>query len=73
MKAKDSTIHEPMDGRGPRLVFLNGQEIQKCFYADTKKGVAKVYRTPFQLDKHKKRLLSDTLHGDVRLEIKNEG
>ena len=63
-----SHIHTPEDGRGKRTVFVNGKLINHCFFADTKKGVAKVYLHPFVLDKYRKRCLSRTLRGTVTVE-----
>ena len=51
-----------------KMVFLNGKPTEACFYADTKRGIAKVYRMPLRLDKHRKRPLAKTLHGVVTVE-----
>ncbi len=63
-------IHTPDDGRKYRNVFVNGQQVTQCFYADTKRGIAKCYREPLKVDKYGKRALSKTLRGNVVVEIK---
>lgn len=60
-------IHTPEDGRGGRHVFVNGKLLKYCFYADTKRGVARAYRYPYRLHKHRKRALSRTLRGSVEV------
>jgi hypothetical protein len=61
-------IHTPEDGRGLRKVFVNGREVPGCFYADDKVGLARRYRYPLRLDRWKKRVLSRTVRGAVRVE-----
>lgn len=59
-------IHTPDDGRGyARDVFVNGRKVEGVFYADTRRGIARAYRQPLQLDRWKKRALSYTIRGDV--------
>ena len=58
------------DFRGQRDVFVNGKKVEACFYANTKKGVVKAYRKPYKIDKHRKRALPYTLHGDVEVRFK---
>ncbi len=36
-------IHKVHDGRGLRTVFCDGEQIHRCIYADTKRGVVKFY------------------------------
>lgn len=60
-------IHTPGDGRGIRKVMVNGKEVEKCFYADTKRGIADCYRSPFKVDKWRKRLLSKRYRGKVEV------
>jgi hypothetical protein len=40
---KDEHIHRVGDGRGERTVFLDGEKIYRCIYADTKRGTVKFY------------------------------
>ncbi len=63
-------IHTPDDGRPYRNVYLNGKQITGCFYADTRRGIAKCYREPLKVDKYGKRALSKTLRGNVVVELK---
>lgn len=64
-------IHTPDDGRGPRDVFLNGKLIKHVFFADTKRGIVRIYKHPLRLDKWRKRVLSETMRGvvDVRAKV----
>jgi hypothetical protein len=58
-------IHTPDDGRGNRDVFLNGRLMKQCFYVDERNGIVRYHPEPLKLDKHKKRVLSRTVRGDV--------
>jgi len=64
-------IHVPGDGRGRRIVFVNGRQIPDVFYADTQKGIADQYRRDkwgeVRLHKHGKRPLSKRLKGRVEV------
>lgn len=62
--------HRVGDGRGDRIVRLNGRQIQQVVFADTKKGKVVVFRSPLRLDKHKKRVLTRTLYGVVDVMLK---
>lgn len=46
-------------------MFVDGKEVQKCFYADTRRGIADCFRVPLKPDKWKKRALSYRLRGAV--------
>ncbi|MBK5203856.1 MAG: hypothetical protein JJD98_00155 [Polaromonas sp.] len=61
-------IYTPDSYPRGRLVFVNEKEVKACFYADTTRGIARCYLQPFRPDKHKKRILSKTLRGAVRVE-----
>jgi len=65
-------IHTPDDGRGVRDVFVDGKILDRCFFADTKKGVARAYRYPYKLHKHKKRALTKTYHGKITIKNRVE-
>jgi hypothetical protein len=58
-------IHTPDDGRGQRIVTVNGKALDGCFYADTRKGVTKFYGAQPRLHKHGKRLIENTARGLV--------
>lgn len=64
-----SHIHLPEDGRGRRRVFVNGREIQRVTFADTRKGVVRYIPDPIKVHKHKKRVISRTLQGAVVVEF----
>lgn len=66
MKKADH-IHTPNDGRGPRDVFVNGKIVEEVFFADTRRGIVRAYKRPLRLDKWRKRVLSETLHGLVEV------
>lgn len=65
MRSPRQHVHVPDDGRGQRLVFVNGREIKKVFYADTKRGVVDAYREPLKLHKYRKRALTRRYRGHV--------
>ena len=48
-------------------VFLNGRKVDYCFFADTRRGVVRVFRFPFRPDKYKRRVLTKTLRGRVEV------
>ena len=58
-------VHTSVDGRGIRIVTLNGKIVSNVTYADTKRGIVRVARWPLRIDKHKKRVLTRTLRGEV--------
>lgn len=62
-------VHRHDDGRGLRRVLLNGREIKRVFYADTRKGVVRQHRDPIQIHKHGKRTVVKTTHGKVEVEF----
>ena len=67
---KADHIHTPKDGRGPRDVFVNGKLVEQVFFADTRRGIVRAYKRPLRLDKWRKRVLSETLHGLVEVRAK---
>ena len=58
-------VHTTWDGRGERVVMVNGRRVKGAFYADTKRGIVRAYSLPLRADKYNKRCLSYTLRGDV--------
>lgn len=67
---KADHIHTPKDGRGLRDVFVDGKLVERVFFADTRRGIVRAYRYPLRLDKWRKRVLSETLHGVVEVRAK---
>ena len=67
MKA-NKYVHTPYDGRGKnRDVLLNGNKIDRVIYADEKRGIVRVLRSPIRLDKWCKRVLWRTFRGRVEV------
>ncbi|HDS1307959.1 TPA: hypothetical protein ACOENG_004301 [Stenotrophomonas maltophilia] len=64
-------VHTTADGRGKRRVLLDGREIRKVVYADTRKGVVRYYPEPVRIHKHGKRAVMKTKHGKVEVEFVN--
>lgn len=50
-------------------VFVNGNEVDKAFYADTEKGIVKYYPAPFRVNKRTEEIYSRTLRGKVTVEL----
>ena len=61
----DQHIHTPGDGRGVREVFIDGKRLNYCFYADTRKGIARCYRKPIKIHKRKREIIAKTFRGKV--------
>lgn len=62
-------IHRAGDGLPPRRVFVNGLEIEKANYADTRRGIVRAYHQPYRIDRAKGEVTSYELTGDVRVEF----
>lgn len=60
-------IHTPRDGRGPRRVLVDGREVKRCLYADTRRGIVDCYRYPLKLHKYRKRAITQRLRGVVEV------
>ncbi len=61
-------VHTPYDGRGTnRDVLLNGNKIDRVIYADEKRGIVRVLRSPIRLDKWCKLVLWRTFRGRVEV------
>ncbi len=67
----DDHIHRPDDGRGRRNVYLNGNKLTHCFYANTKRGIVDVHvlndQGHIKIHKRGKRPLSKRLRGKVEV------
>ena len=56
--------------KGLRIrVFLNGQQIKNCAFADTIKGKVRHYDDPPKCDKYRKRAIQRTKYGKVEVFI----
>ncbi len=62
-------IHKPDDGRGMRLVTLNGEPIQHCVYADTKRGVVIAHVMPLTLNRRGDCIQTRRMKGRVVVEV----
>lgn len=62
-------IHTPEDGRGQRIIYVNGKRLNKVLYADTKRGIVDHFDDPPKVDKHGKRLITRRKRGNVRVEV----
>lgn len=61
-------VYTPNDGRSRHMcVFLNGNPLRACVYADTKRGVVRITDCPPVPHKHGKRVLFKTLRGRVEV------
>lgn len=63
-----SHIHHPSDGRGPRRVFVNGNPVPNCTYADTEKGIVRCHLNPPRIKKNSSYFYERTLRGKVIVE-----
>lgn len=62
----DKVIHFYIHRR-PCRVFVDGREVGQVFFANLKKCIVRRYKYPFKLDKHRKRALTETLHGNIEI------
>lgn len=62
-------VHTPADGRGRRLVTVDGIVVNNVVYADTRKGVVRHYDSPPKMHKRGKRPIERTRHGKVAVEF----
>jgi hypothetical protein len=63
-------FHYVDDGRGKRRVFVNGNEIKRCVWADVKRGIACFYPYPFRVHKRKRdEVYSRKLRGVITVEF----
>ncbi|OFE11383.1 hypothetical protein PHACT_12560 [Pseudohongiella acticola] len=66
-------IYQAGDPQSRRVeeVRVNGVPVPKVIYADTRRGVVRAFRDPFQTDKHGKRALTRTLRGNVEVTLRD--
>ncbi|WP_237673827.1 hypothetical protein [Vreelandella profundi] len=64
-------IYTPGDVRGRFKVYVDSKLLSRCFYADTKRGIADAYATnkagQVKLDKYRKRTLTKRYRGKVEV------
>lgn len=66
-------VHIAGDGRGRRRVLLNGRVVSGVIYADTARGIVRMYDQPPRVHKHGKRCIERTCHGIVEVFPMEEG
>ncbi len=62
-------IHHISDGSGKRKIFVNGNEVHRCVWADTAKGTVKYHPHPVRLKKGTDEVYTRTLKGVVTVEF----
>lgn len=60
-------VHTPDDGRGMRDVYLDGQKIERVFYADTRAGLIRAHHQPAKICPRREVIRSYKRYGDVRV------
>lgn len=65
-------IHHPGDGRGRRRVFVNGNEVERARWADTKRGVVCYTPLPLRLMRNHRDVYTRLLRGQVTVEPIND-
>ena len=65
-------VHTVDDGRGERLVFLDGTQVQDAFFADTQLRLVVAYCDPVEVIPGTDRIDSYHAWGNVRVEPKAE-
>lgn len=66
-KGHPDHVHIAGDGRGDRDVYLNGKPLRNVVYADTRRGVVRLYDSPPKVHKHGKRVIQRTRRGVVEV------
>lgn len=61
-------IHTPGDGRGQRQVYLDGEPVYMCVYANTRTGVIRAYHDPVKVCPRREVVRSYKRRGNVRVE-----
>ena len=60
-------IHQPDDGRGRRRVFVDGKEISRVLYADTRKGFVRYVPFPMRAKRNGEEVLTRIRRGKVEV------
>ncbi|ECH2877677.1 hypothetical protein GFV06_09680 [Salmonella enterica] len=67
---RNDDFHCVGDGRGRRRVFVNGNEVKSCVWADVKRGVACIHPHPLRIHKRKRsEVYSRKLRGEIIIEF----
>lgn len=62
-------IHRHSDGRGQRRVFVNGNEVKRCVWADTKRGRVVYTPYPVRMRRNSDEIYTRMLRGQVTVEF----
>lgn len=65
-------IHHLGDGRGRRRVFVNGNEVERAIWADTKRGIVCYMPKPPRLMRNRREVYTRQLRGQVTVEPIND-
>lgn len=66
----DSNFHYVGDGRGRRNIFINGNKIKNCIWADIERGIAVFCPNPFRAHKTKRdEVYSRKIRGKIIIEF----
>lgn len=71
MMPSNKHIFTPDDHAIVKRVLVNGEEIKKAFYCDTRKGFVDAYIYPFRIDRYGKRCLWKRHRGAVTVELED--
>lgn len=64
---RQEDIHHWDDGRGPRILYVDGKMVSSALFADVRRGLVVAARTPVRLDKYRKRILKRRIRGRVEV------
>jgi hypothetical protein len=65
-------IHEVGDGRGPRIVYVDGKRVESAFYANTKHGIVHAYKEPISIQPGAAFPDYYVIRGNVEVSTRNE-
>ena len=66
---KPSSFHTHSDGRGVRLVYCNGYEVECAIWADTQRGLVCYAPTPIKMKRNSDEIYTRMLRGQVTVEV----
>lgn len=62
------SLHRPSDGRGPRRVYVNGNEVEHVLWCDTVRGLVVFAPYPVRIKRLGDELYTRRLRGSVTVE-----
>ncbi|HCL6635064.1 TPA: hypothetical protein N2Q63_004708 [Citrobacter freundii] len=66
----NDNFHYVGDGRGKRRVFVNGNELKSCIWADVERGIACICPHPLRIHRRKRdEVYSRKLRGVITIEF----